>query len=238
MLTKSDLLVLELLANCNWERPLYMAVSVGDVTNLQLDDYFVQEGLAYRFTPFNYKKMGNKSAACAVDVERLYTNVMTKYSYGGLDKRGLYIDETTMRICYSHRRLFALLANQLIKQGETARARKVLSYCEQVIPAYNVPEVYESGTFDIAVAYSTLGETAKAVTLLKGLISEAESYINWAFSLGSDGMGSVHTACLSRFWQWNYYNELLKTIDKETYEQSSHRFEEKSKQFSLSSNNN
>lgn len=240
VLTKSDFLILEILANCNWERPLYMAASVGDVTSFQLDDFFIQEGLAYRFTPFDYKNDRNAEdqPANTVDVEKLYTNVMTKYKYGGLSKRGLYLDETTMRLCYSHRRLFALLATQLIKQGDNARARKVLSYCEQVIPAYNVPQVYESGTFDMAVAYSTLGETAKALTLLTGLISEAEDYIYWAFSLGDDNIESVYTTCLTRFWQWNHYNQLLEKIDEEAYKRSLHRFEEKNKLFTLKLNDN
>ena len=53
MLTKVDLLMLEMLANCNWERPLYLAISVGSVSKLKFDNYFVQEGLAFRFTPFD-----------------------------------------------------------------------------------------------------------------------------------------------------------------------------------------
>lgn len=49
---------------------------------------------------------------------------MNRYKYGGLDTPGLYLDETTMRICYSHRRLFAQLAKELVKQGDNARAQK------------------------------------------------------------------------------------------------------------------
>ena len=42
--------MLEIRLNCNWERPLYMAISVGNASKLKFDDYFVQEGLAFRFT--------------------------------------------------------------------------------------------------------------------------------------------------------------------------------------------
>ena len=42
--------MLEILANCNWERPLYMAISVGNSSKLKFDDYFVQEGLAFRLS--------------------------------------------------------------------------------------------------------------------------------------------------------------------------------------------
>lgn len=228
VLTKIDLLMLEILANCNWERPLYMAISVGEVGKLKFNDYFVQEGLAYRFTPFNYKKWGDAQGESgnAVDVDKLYENVMNRYKYGGLEIPGLYLDETTMRICYSHRKLFALLANELIKQGDKKRALEVLAYAEKAVPAYNVPEVYESGSYDIATAYVAVGEKSKATRLLNHLTAESEDYINWAFSLGEGRIGMARQNCLYKFWQWSLYNELMKTINEEAYKQNSQRFEE------------
>lgn len=228
VLTKIDLLMLEILANCNWERPLYMVISVGEVGKLKFNDYFVQEGLAYRFTPFNYKKWGDAKGESgnAVDVDKLYENVMNRYKYGGLEISGLYLDETTMRICYSHRKLFALLANELIKQGDNERALEVLTYAEKAIPAYNVPEVYESGSYDIATAYVAVGEKSKATRLLNHLTAESEDYINWAFSLGENRIGMTRQNCLYKFWQWSLYNELMKTINEEAYKQNSQRFEE------------
>lgn len=233
LLTKVDLLILEILANCNWERPLYMAISVGNSSKLKFDDYFVQEGLAFRFTPFNYKEWGDveEGNGYAIDTEKLYENVMNRYKYGGLDTPGLYLDETTLRICYSHRRLFAQLAKELVKQGDDIRARKVLEYAGQAIPAYNVPEVYESGSYDIATAYASIGETQKATDLLNHLIAESENYIDWAFSLGDNRIGMVQQDCLYRFWQWNQCNELLKSMDKERYEQSNQQFEKKYMRF-------
>lgn len=229
LLTKVDLLILEILANCNWERPLYMAISVGNATKLKFDDYFVQEGLAFRFTPFNYKKWGDAEGdnGYAIDTEKFYENVMNRYKYGGLDTPGLYLDETAMRICYSHRRLFAQLAKELVKQGDNARAQKVLAYAEQAIPAYNVPQVYESGSYEIATAYASIGESGKAITLLNDLIAESRDYIDWAFSLGDSRIAMVQRDCLYKFWQWNQCNELLKDMDKERYKQSNQQFEEK-----------
>lgn len=230
-LTKGDLLMLEILANCNWERPLYIAISVGNASKLKFNDYFVQEGLAFRFTPFNYKEWGDTEGT-AVDVERLYDNVMNRYKYGGLDTSELYLDETTLRTCYYHRRLFAQLATQLIKQGDAARARKVLVYAEKVLPARNLPHVYESGSYDIAVAYASLGENAKSAALLHHLIAGSEDYINWAFSLGNSRIAYVHKDCLYKFGLWDLYNKLLKTIDKDAYEESNRRLEEKYALFS------
>lgn len=228
MLTKVDLLLLELLANCNWERPLYMAISVGNVGRLKFDNYFVQEGLAFRFTPFDYKEWGDadETRPYAVDVEKLYDNVMNRYKYGGLDTPGLYLDETTLRTCWYHRRLFARLANELIKEKDLQRAKEVLAYAEKVIPACNVPETHLSGSYDMAAAYTALGEKQKAVALTEHLIAEAEDYINWAFSLKGNRMGMVHQDCLYKLWQWNLYNELLKQLDEKKYEESNRRFED------------
>lgn len=238
MLTKIDLLMLEILANCNWERPLYMAISVGETGKLKFNNFFVQEGLAYRFTPFDYKAWGDvkTSNGNAIDVERLYDNVMNRYKYGGLDTPGLYLDETTMRICYSHRQLFAQLAHELIRQGDNDRARKVLTYAEQAIPAYNVPEVYESGSFDIATAYAALGENTQATALLNHLTAESEDYINWALSLKEDRIGMTQQNCLYKFWQWNQYNEWMKGIDEETYKQNNQRLDEAYSLFSRKMN--
>lgn len=232
ILTKVDLLILEILANCNWERPLYMAISVGNSDQLQLDNYFIQEGLAYRFTPFDYKKRGDtyEKDEHVVDIEKLYKNVMQKYKYGGLNRPGLYLDETTMRFCYSHRRLFALLATELINQGDLSRAKKVLTRAEEMIPTYNVPGVHESGSFDLAKVYVALGEKQKARKLLNYLIAEAEDYINWGSSIPKE-MRSVQEKCIYRFWQWNQYNQLLKKINRNEYNASNSRFKEKYNSF-------
>lgn len=238
MLTKIDLLMLEILANCNWERPLYMAISVGEAGKLKFNNFFVQEGLAYRFTPFDYKAWGDvkNSNGNAIDVERLYDNVMNRYKYGGLDTPGLYLDETTMRICYSHRRLFAQLAHELIRLGDNDRARKVLTYAEQAIPACNVPEVYESGSFEIATAYAALGESTQANALLNHLTAESEDYINWALSLKEDRIGMTQQNCLYKFWQWNQYNEWMRGIDEETYKQNNQRLDKAYSLFSRKMN--
>ena len=229
MLTKVDLLILEILANCNWERPLYMAISVGEATKLKFDNYFVQEGLAFRFTPFDYKRWGDVEgeSGYAIDTEKLYENVMNRYKYGGLNTPGLYLDETTLRTCWYHRRLFAQLAKELIAQGDKVRAKKVLAYAEQAVPAYNVPETHESGSYEIATAYVALGEKMKAISLTEHLIAEAEDYINWAFSLKGNRIELVRNDCLYKFWQWNQYNELLKNIDEKKYKESNQRFEDK-----------
>ena len=176
---KNDMMMLEMLAQCNWERPLYVATTVGSDNYMNLGDNFVQEGLAYRITPFNTKAPGAKN----FDTEKVYNNVMNRFKWGGLDKPGLYIDETVMRMCYTHRHLLAQLAMQLIAEGQNAKAEKVLRKVEKVLPEYNVPYTFMSGAADMARAYALIGKKADAARILNKVWADAKSYADYYLQL-------------------------------------------------------
>ena len=177
-LYKKDLMMLEMLAEANWERPIYIAVSVGREEQLGMENHFIQEGLAYRFTPFDSKQTG-----VTIDSEKMYDNLMNKFKFGGIDKPGIYIDENAMRMCYSHRRIFSQLVGQLIKEGKKDKAKAALDYAEKVIPAVNVPYDWQNGAVQMAEAYYQLGETAKADQMMKELADKSVEYMTWYLSL-------------------------------------------------------
>ena len=177
-LYKSELMMLEMLAHANWERPMYMAITVGRENQLGMDKHFIQEGLASRFTPFETKKLGT-----TVDSEKMYDNLMNKFKFGGIDKPGIYIDENVMRMCYTHRRVFAQLIEQLMKEGKKDKALAALDYAEKMIPAYNVPYDWQNGAVQMAEAYYQLGETEKADKIMDALANKAIEYLTWYHSL-------------------------------------------------------
>ena len=178
-LYKNDLMMLEMIAQCNWTRPLYVAVTVGEENFMNLGDNFVQEGLANRITPFTTNVPGAKN----FDTMKTYHNMMERFRYGGLSQPGLYIDETVMRMCYTHRRLFATLALHLIADGRKDLAKKALTKAMKEIPEYNVPINYMSGGSDLAKAYALIGDKANATKLDKKVFSVAEQYVNYYLSL-------------------------------------------------------
>ena len=51
---------------------------------------------------------------------------MNKFKFGGINNPDIYIDETVMRMCQTHRRMFIQLATQLIKEGKKDKALKAL----------------------------------------------------------------------------------------------------------------
>ena len=209
-LYKGDLMMLEMLAQCNWTRPIYVAITVGSENYMNLGDNFVQEGLANRITPFTT----NTAGASNFDTERVYTNMMTRFKYGGIDKKGIYLDETVMRMCYTHRRLFAQLALHLVAESKFDKAKKVLAYADKMIPAYNVPMNYLSGGLDIAKAYALVGNKAKAAEYTKAVFNNAHQYMAWYNSLTGSRFTQAQQDCMMHIYVMNMCVENAVLFDK------------------------
>ena len=208
-LYKGDLMMLEMISQCNWTRPVYVAITVGQENYMNLGDNFIQEGLANRITPFTTNAPGMKN----FDTERVYTNLMTRFKFGGLDKKGIYLDETVMRMCYTHRRLFAQLALNLIQEGKKDKAAKALAYAEKVIPAYNVPMNYLSGGIDIAKAYALLGNKAKAKEAINSVFKNAHQYMVWYNSLSGSRFMQSQQDCMMHLYVMNSCIDIAHMID-------------------------
>lgn len=191
-LYKGDLMMLEMLAQCNWTRPLYVALTVGEENYMNLGDNFVQEGLVNRITPFTTNKPGAKN----FDTEKAYHNIMTRFKFGNLKQKGLYIDETTMRMCYTHRRLLAQTALQLIAEGKKQKAINILKKADTEIPAYNVTLYYMSGGLDMARGWLMTGQKAKGKEYIEAVWKNASQYLNYYLSLPNDRFLQAEHDCI------------------------------------------
>ena len=208
-LYKNDLMMLEMLAQCNWTRPLYVAATVGSDNYMNLGDNFVQEGLAYRITPFTTNKPGAKN----FDTEKTYNNVMNRYKFGGLDKKGLYIDETIMRMCYTHRNLFAQLALALIREGKNDKALKVLRKAEKSMPEYNVPNTFVSGSADLARAYALIGCKADAARILRQVWNNAKQYADYYVSQEGSRFDMCQTDVMRQLYYMQGISDIAQLVD-------------------------
>ena len=118
-LARHELLILDMLANAKWERPIYMAITVGGSNYpIELQDFFQCEGLAYRITPF---KWGVDDGI--YDVDKLYDNMMNRYKWGGFKEYGNYYADETIRHSVSTLRnqLYMLAA---LMQDEARKLKK------------------------------------------------------------------------------------------------------------------
>ncbi len=185
---KSFVMMLEMLAESNFSRPIYMSTTVGASNYGNLYKHFIQEGIAWRISPFTFEENTNEHGVVhtVCDTEKMYTNMMTKYQYGNLKQKDLYIDETTMRMCITHRRWFANLITNLIKEKKYDKAKKALEKCATEIPVYNIPHDISSGSLEIVNAYIELKQYDKAEDILAQLSERSGQYINWYLSLDND----------------------------------------------------
>ena len=211
-LYKGDLMMLEMLAQCNWTRPLYVALTVGEDNYMNLGDNFVQEGLANRITPFTTNKPGAKN----FDTEKAYHNIMTRFKFGNLKQKGLYIDETTMRMCYTHRRLLAQTALQLIAENKKKKALNILNKAYVEIPAYNVTVNYMSGGLDMARGYAMAGNMAKAKEYVSATWKNASQYLSYYLSLDANRFSQAQSDCIRQIMIMQSICEVAGMVDLKT----------------------
>ncbi len=178
IITKNEIATLYLLqgmAEEGWKRPIYYATTTPSDLHMNLTPYFSLVGLAYQITPINSGPEGT------VNVDQMYDNMMNKFKWGGIDTPGVYLDETIKKMCYTQRRMFAMLSNALINQGDNKRAGEVLDYCMKVIPGENVPHDYMS--LALANDYYRIEAKEQGDEIMNIVMEKAIDNLNWYFSL-------------------------------------------------------
>ncbi len=216
--TKSQMMVYEMVARNDWKRPIYMSVTLGgDLTNSNyagLGDYLVLEGLAYRLTPFCHARTADGRPSLVIDSEKMYDNMMNRFKYGNVAAKNIYLDETVMRMCSTHRNMFILLVKQLLNEGKTDKARKALEKCKQVLPPENIP--YDDYDTDVVTAWLSVGNTKEAGRVALAIFKQAYDYLNWGGTLNDDRQSHMMDKFRSKLSVLYRIVEIKGKFDKET----------------------
>ena len=155
---------------------MYFCATVGNDYYLGLEPYMELTGLAYQITPTR-----SRDGQPRVNTEKMYDNMMHKFAYGNMNIPGIYIDENLMRMCRTHRMMFAQLAEQLIRENQREKALEVLDYAEEQLPGYNIPYDYTSAS--MAQMYFMLKQNDKAVAIMDDVANTCVEYLRFAASL-------------------------------------------------------
>ena len=135
---KNQFMVMEILRNNNWERPVYFAVTIGPDSYVGLQDYFRLEGLAWRLVPVKYGSRGGQPVGIARDI--MFENVMEKFQWGGMDAEGeIYMDENNRRMATNIRLQMTNLADAFAKAGKPDKGLEVMDLLIRATPGHNVP---------------------------------------------------------------------------------------------------
>ncbi len=178
-ISKDQLMMLDMLYNNNWKRPLYFAISVGSDKYLSLDKYFRLEGFAYRIVPVLTNSQSFQRGFVASDV--MYNNMMNKFKYGNLAHPKVYVDENNSRMLNNLRNNFLRLAETLHQEGKRDSSIKVIDKCFEVIPPKKVS--YDYFSVELARLYYMNGAAEKANALVQDMTNEFDRELNYYYSL-------------------------------------------------------
>ncbi|MDX5326951.1 MAG: DUF2723 domain-containing protein [Bacteroidota bacterium] len=136
ILSKRDIMVVDLIANNNWERPIYFSITVGNSSKsyFWLEKYFRLEGMAYRFVPYENTSPNRGLDFGEIDTDRMYDNLMTKFEFGNMEDPNVYLDETNRRLSFNLRNIYGRLAMELAKEGKNEKAIEVADLAMEKMP--------------------------------------------------------------------------------------------------------
>lgn len=180
-LNKSQLMVLDILATNNWERPVYFGIGMGQDSYMGFDKYFQLEGAAYRVVPIKTENKQSYYEFGRINSNVLYDNLMNKFIWGNIKDPKVNIDhfhDNTIAVM-KYRNTFLRLAqklveeavkestmlkdstiNEIIDSSMMQEAVKVLDKSLEEIPLYQVPA--DNFLLYYIPIYYTAGENEKA----------------------------------------------------------------------------
>jgi hypothetical protein len=173
---KKNLVILDMIASNNWQRPIYFSSTVNPSDYMNLQPYFQLEGMAYRLLPLkdpNYDPRSGDEGYVAKDIT--YQHLLKDFSYRGLQNPDIFYDENHLRFPANYRDKFARLANAYLADGNIAKAKEVALKCLELMPDKAVPyDVYSPQLVPVLIAS---GEKKKADDILDTMTRRSEQML-------------------------------------------------------------
>ncbi|SHN14942.1 Protein of unknown function [Cyclobacterium lianum] len=139
--TKGNLMLLDLIATNNWERPIYFNNTSLATIGFDISDHVVMEGLTYRLLPI--QKPDNQEELINTDLA--YTNVTENFAFRGMNDPDNYFDDEFRRFTSNHRSVLNSLTIALIDEGDLQRAEDIMRLSLEKFPHGAIPYDLASG---------------------------------------------------------------------------------------------
>jgi len=174
-LSKSNLATLDILANNNWERPVYF-VGTNHTDELGLSDYTQLDGLAYRLVPIKTVTRSNFEKG-RIDTEILYNKLMNEFKYGRMNEDDVILDHFHLRTLSVIRLRFRFmrLAIALSEEGDYKRAEEVLDRIIELTPHEKIP--YHLFMPGIAETYFRINQFEKGTAIYKKMLDISDRHL-------------------------------------------------------------
>lgn len=184
--TKSDLVIMDILAANDWKRPVYFAASGNPSDYIGLEKFMRLEGFAYRIVPY-HTSSETPGEIGEVDSKIMYDNVMNKFTWGRMNEDDVIIEENNRRQVniIDIRGTLSRLSIKLSKEGKKAEAQEVLRKCLELTPSNKIP--YDYTMLPVVTALYEAGMKDEADSVVKQMASEYDDIVEWLSYLANDG---------------------------------------------------
>ena len=214
-LTKNRILMLDVLANAKWERPIYFTGGAHAAEEyIWLKDYLQLEGLAYKFVPIKTSsKYPDGRDRSILDIGRINTDIMyenvKKWDWKNSNSDAIYIDVETRKNGISFRNNLVRLAEALISEGKNDKAEEILDLSIEKMP------IKRYGHYGMVLGYIEnyykLGKKEKAQNVANILVEIFNDRIDYYSGLDKYGItknyDDIETTLIM-------YNNIVATADE------------------------
>ena len=192
-LYKNRLMMLDIVANNNWKRPIYFSGGAFDDEDyIWMKEYLQLEGMVYKLVPIRtiIPKDGGPLEMGQIDSDKMYEKVM-KWDWGNSESKTIYHDPETRKNSINYRSYLSRLMNQLIIEGKKDKAKIIIDLAMTKMPLeffgyYSLLEPFAGG-------YYKIDEKVKARQLLEKLIGKYQENLNYYGKLKSSEQSSIAT---------------------------------------------
>ena len=175
-LEKKDLAIFDLIVNNNWERPIYFNTTSSAGVNLNLRQYMVQEGNAYRLLPVE----NPDPSELLIDTEKMFDNMINNFHWRELDNPNVYYSEDYRNFVLNHRASFNTLVDALLKEGKVDKAREALLKCLELMPDKSIP--YDHFSVQQIGLLIAVDEEEKAIEMAEILSKRSDEMLNYMYA--------------------------------------------------------
>ncbi|MFQ3212845.1 MAG: hypothetical protein ACJAT1_000158 [Marivirga sp.] len=197
-LEKKDLMILDIMDQNKWERPIYFNMTSLNGVKMDLRKYVIQEGLTYRLLPLARPNLSGEF----VNNDVMYENLMQNFSFTNTEDEGVYYNQNYRNFFLNHRSVYAALASTFVQEGEDAKAVEVVDFIMKKVPVNVVP--MDMTGLEFSQIYLATGNEEKALELIQLMWNDNYSLFNYLLDHELDYMGrerQISVAILSQLVQ-------------------------------------
>ena len=235
---KNRLLMLDVIANNNWERPIYFSGGAfGDDDYIWMKEFLQLEGVLYKLVPIRTPlDKNNPYEMGRIDGDKMY-NIVMNWKWGNSGDSAIYHDVETRRNGITYRSTLSRLANVLIEEGQNDKAENVLDLAMEKMPVdyfefYSLLEPF-------ILYYYQINKVEKARAVYQSVVRHYQEHLFFYSKLSYNKQEAIGDEIFSDLGRYRGLLDVLASFDNQEYTVvEAEKFNEYLQKFNFSDNQN